>query len=130
GIVLMIGVCLILFDAVPHLPLLFSVLLLIAYGLLKRIPYRALEKGLIEGAGSGMSAVFLFFFIGLLISSYMMSGTIPTLIYAGFQIITPTFFFAIVFIVASIVGVSIGSSLTTAATLGVAFIGMASILEV
>ncbi|WP_339254678.1 Na+/H+ antiporter NhaC [Sporosarcina sp. FSL W8-0480] len=130
GIVLMIGVCLILFDAVPHLPLLFSVLLLIAYGLLKRIPYRALEKGLIEGAGSGMSAVFLFFFIGLLISSYMMSGTIPTLIYAGFQIITPTFFFAIVFIVTSIVGVSIGSSLTTVATVGVAFIGMASILEV
>ncbi|MBE1555431.1 hypothetical protein [Sporosarcina limicola] len=42
-----------------------------------------------------MSAVFLFFFIQLLISSWMM-GTIPTLIYMSFQLITPTFFFAIV----------------------------------
>lgn len=130
GIVLMISACLIIFDAVPHLPILFSILLLVGYGLLKRIPYRTLEKGLVEGAGAGMSAVFLFFFIGLLISSWMMSGTIPSLIYAGFHLITPTFFFAIVFIVTAIVGVSIGSSLTTVATVGVAFIGMATVLEV
>lgn len=76
-----------------------------------------------------MSAVFLFFFIGILISSWMMSGTIPTLIYAGFHLITPAFFFAIVFVVTSIVGISIGSSLTTVATIGVAFIGMADVLE-
>ena len=82
-----------------------------------------------EGAGAGMSAVFLFFFIGILISSWMMSGTIPTLIYAGFNLITPPFFFAIVFVVTAIVGVSIGSSLTTVATVGVAFIGMATVLD-
>ena len=67
--------------------------------LLKKVPYRKLESGLVEGAGAGMSAVFLFFFIGMLISSWMMSGTIPTLIYAGFNLITPHFFFAIVFVV-------------------------------
>lgn len=129
GIVLVISVSIIGFDSVPHLPILFSILLLIGYGLLKRIPFRRLEKGLVDGAGAGMSAVFLFFFIGILISSWMMSGTIPSLIYAGFHLITPTFFFAIVFVVTAIVGVSIGSSLTTVATVGVAFIGMASVLE-
>lgn len=129
GIVIVISVSIIGFDSVPHLPILFSILLLIGYGLLKRIPFRQLEKGLVDGAGAGMSAVFLFFFIGILISSWMMSGTIPSLIYAGFHLITPTFFFAIVFVVTAIVGVSIGSSLTTVATVGVAFIGMASVLE-
>jgi NhaC family Na+:H+ antiporter len=124
-----ISVSIIVFDAVPHMPILFSILLLISYGLLKRVPYRQLERGLVEGAGAGMSAVFLFFFIGMLISSWMMSGTIPTLIYAGFHLITPHFFFAIVFIVTCIVGISIGSSLTTVATVGVAFIGMASVLD-
>lgn len=76
-----------------------------------------------------MSAVFLFFFIGILISSWMVSGTIPTLIYAGFSLVTPLFFFAIVFIVTSIIGLSIGSSLTTVATVGVAFIGIAGALD-
>ncbi|KXH86915.1 sodium:proton antiporter [Sporosarcina sp. HYO08] len=129
-IVAMISASIIFFDAVPHVPILLSILLLIGYGLLKKVSYKRLEKGLVDGAGAGMSAVFLFFFIGILISSWMMGGTIPTLIYAGFHLVTPQFFLAIVFVVASIVGVSIGSSLTTVATVGVAFIGMASVLDV
>lgn len=129
AIVAMISVSIIKFEAVPHLPILFSILLLIFYGLIKKVSYRKLESGLVEGAGAGMAAVFLFFFIGILVSSWMMSGTIPTLIYAGFSMITPSYFFAIVFIVCSIVGISIGSSLTTVATVGVALIGMATVLD-
>ena len=128
-IMTMISVSIVKFGSVPHLPILFSILLLICYGLLKKVSYRKLEKGLVDGAGAGMSAVFLFFFIGILISSWMMSGTIPTLIYAGFNLITPSFFFAVVFVVTSVVGLAIGSSLTTVATVGVAFIGMATALD-
>lgn len=129
SIVVLMSTSIIIFESVPHIPILFSILLLLGYGFFKKIPFKKLEKGLVEGAGAGMSAVFLFFFIGILISSWMMSGTIPTLIYAGFHLITPAFFFAIVFVVTSIVGISIGSSLTTVATIGVAFIGMADVLE-
>ncbi|MCZ2257666.1 Na+/H+ antiporter NhaC [Sporosarcina sp. G11-34] len=129
SIVAIISISIIRFKSVPHIPILLSILLLICYGLLKKISYRKLEKGLVDGAGAGMSAVFLFFFIGILISSWMMSGTIPTLIYAGFNLISPSYFFAIVFVVTSIVGISIGSSLTTVATVGVAFIGMATVLD-
>lgn len=129
AIIIMISTSIIKFDSVPHLPILFSILLLICYGLVKKVSYRRLESGLVEGAGAGMSAVFLFFFIGMLVSSWIMAGTIPTLIYAGFNLITPSFFFAIVFVVTAIVGISIGSSLTTVATVGVAFIGMATVLD-
>ncbi len=128
-IVAMISISIVKFDSVPHLPILFSILLLICYGLVKKVSYRRLEKGLVDGAGAGMSAVFLFFFIGMLVSSWILAGTIPTLIYAGFNLITPSFFFAIVFVVTAIVGISIGSSLTTVATVGVAFIGMATVLD-
>ncbi|WP_318617614.1 Na+/H+ antiporter NhaC [Sporosarcina sp. YIM B06819] len=129
AIIAVVSVSIIKFGSVPHLPILFSILLLICYGLMKKVSYRKLESGLVEGAGAGMSAVFLFFFIGILVSSWIMAGTIPTLIYAGFNLITPTFFFAIVFVVTAIVGISIGSSLTTVATVGVAFIGMGTVLD-
>ncbi|MBO1910849.1 sodium:proton antiporter, partial [Microvirga sp. 3-52] len=129
AIVALLNVSIIKFGAVPHLPILFSILLLICYGLVKKVSYKQLERGLVKGAGEGMAAVFLFFFIGILVSSWIMSGTIPTLIYAGFTLITPTFFFAIVFVITAIVGISIGSSLTTVATVGVAFIGMATVLD-
>ncbi|NME07182.1 Na+/H+ antiporter NhaC [Psychrobacillus sp. BL-248-WT-3] len=129
-IIAIMALCIIKFDSVPHMPILLAILLLITYGLMKKVPYKKLEEGLTDGAKAGLGAIFIFFFIGILISSLMMSGTIPTLIHLGFQFITPHFFYAIVFLVTCIVGLSIGSSLTTVATIGVAFIGMASAMDI
>ncbi|MGN7410818.1 MULTISPECIES: Na+/H+ antiporter NhaC [unclassified Sporosarcina] len=127
-IICMISASIIGFGAVPHLPILASILLLIGYGLVKKVSYRNIQDGMTEGSGAGMGAVFLFFFIGMLISSWMMSGTIPSLINAGFQLITPSYFYAIAFTVTAIIGISIGSSLTTVATVGVALLSMSGVL--
>lgn len=81
------------------------------------------------GAGSAMGAVFLFFVIGILISSWMISGTIPALMMVGLSIISTTWFYAIVFAITAIIGISLGSSLTTTATVGVALIGMAGAMD-
>lgn len=129
-IVGVISISIIKFAAAPHIPILFSILLLISYGLVKKIPFKILENGMIEGAKSGLAAIFLFFLIGILIACWMLSGTIPTLIYAGFEVVTPSFFYAIVFVLTAIVGIAIGSSLTTTATVGVAFIGIATTIDV
>src|SRR5690625_487956 len=120
----------IVFEAPPHIPLVITLLLLVIYGLIKKIPYKQLEEGITEGAKAGMAAVLLFFFIGILIASWMMGGTIPTLIYAGFELVTPSFYFTVVFIVTSIVGICVGSSLTTVGTVGVAFIGISGAIDV
>lgn len=117
-------------KATPHIPIFLVMALLLAYGLLKKVPFRDLEGGMIAGASAGLGAVFIFFFIGILISSWIMGGTIPTLIYYGFLTVSPNFFFAIVFLICSIVGISIGSSLTTVATVGVAFMGIAGAMDI
>ncbi|SFA80936.1 transporter, NhaC family (TC 2.A.35) [Lentibacillus halodurans] len=113
----------------PHIPILIAVMLTVTYGLIRRISFKDLEKGMIAGAKSGMAAIFLFLLIGILISSLMISGTIPVLISSGFTFIGGTWFYAIVFAVTAIIGVSLGSSLTTTATIGVAFIGMGSAVD-
>lgn len=112
-------------EAVPHIPILLGILLLISYGLFRRIPFTELESGMVNGAKAGMGAVFLFFLIGVLISSWIISGTIPILISTGFSLINGTWFYGIVFAITGIIGISLGSSLTTTATIGVAFMGMA-----
>ncbi|MBG9758180.1 Na+/H+ antiporter NhaC [Lysinibacillus sphaericus] len=117
-------------KATPHIPIFLVLSLLLAYGLLKRVSFRDLEGGMIAGASAGLGAVFIFFFIGILISSWIMGGTIPTLIYYGFLTVSPNFFFAIVFLICSIVGISVGSSLTTVATVGVAFMGIAGAMDI
>ncbi|WP_337970056.1 Na+/H+ antiporter NhaC [Virgibacillus salexigens] len=130
AIVGIISTSIIFFEAAPHVPLVISLLLLCTYGLTKRISYKALEAGIIEGATSGMGAVFIFFLIGVLIASWMLGGTIPTLIYGGLQLVTPSFYFAVVFIITSLIGIVVGSSLTTIATVGVAFIGISEAVDV
>ena len=70
--------------------------------------------------------LYLFFFVGLLVLALMMSGAIPTLMYYGFDLISPKMFYLSAFILCSIIGVALGSGFTTCASAGVAFIGMAA----
>jgi Na+:H+ antiporter, NhaC family len=115
-------------GVVPHVPIVLAVICLLVYGLIKRVSIKDLEEGLLNGAKSGLGAVFIFFFIGMLISSWMASGTIPTFIYIALEVVDGKFFYAITFAVTSIIGLSVGSSLTTAATIGVAFMSVSSAL--
>ncbi|MEC5423722.1 Na+/H+ antiporter NhaC [Virgibacillus sp. C22-A2] len=128
-IVGMVSYFIIELETVPHIPILLGIFLLLAFGLSKKITFANLQNGMIEGARTGMGAVFLFFLIGILLSSWMISGTIPALINTGFSTIGGTWFYAVVFAITAIIGVSLGSSLTTTATIGVAFIGMASAMD-
>jgi len=56
----------------------------------------------------------------------LMAGTVPTLIYLGLQVLDPDWFYAAACILSAIVAMSIGSSWTTAATVGVALMGIAN----
>ncbi|MFU0800274.1 MAG: Na+/H+ antiporter NhaC [Xylanivirga thermophila] len=128
GVLTIIGLSIICFDSTPHIPVVISILILIFYGLAKGLSFRDLEHGMIEGASTAIGAIFLFFFIGILISSWLISGTIPTLMTIGLNLVIPHFYYAVIFVITSITGLCIGSSLTTAATIGAAFIGISSAL--
>lgn len=129
-IILLMNVCIVVLETAPHLPILLAIFLLFLYGRFKKVAFKDLELGMAEGAKLGIPAVFLFFFIGILIASWMVSGTIPTLVYLGFKLVTPQFYLAIIFVVTAIIGISVGSSLTTVGTVGVAFIGISSALDI
>ncbi|MEC8924411.1 MAG: Na+/H+ antiporter NhaC, partial [Pseudomonadota bacterium] len=57
---------------------------------------------------------------------WLLSGTVPTLIYYGLELLNPGLFYAASCIICGIIALSIGSSWTTAATIGVALMGVAS----
>ncbi|WP_026692268.1 Na+/H+ antiporter NhaC [Peribacillus kribbensis] len=135
GFILLLIIALISFGVIkgglaPQIPIAASVVVLLIYGKIKGIGYKVMEKGMIQGASSSLGAVFIFIFIGMLISSWMMSGTIPTLMYYGFNYLPGSSFYASAFLISSLVGLCIGSSFTTSATIGVAFIGMAGAMDI
>ena len=82
----------------------------------------------IGGVASGMAALFILLAVGALIGTWNMAGTIPTIVYYGIGLLNATWFYAATAIVCALVGVAIGSSWTTAATVGVALVALAPLL--
>ena len=82
--------------------------------------------GLKTAAKQIMPAVPLLALIGLVSTTWMLSGLVPTLIDYGLAILNPRFFLLIVCSVCAFVSVLTGSSWTTIATIGVAFMGIGS----
>jgi Na+:H+ antiporter, NhaC family len=76
------------------------------------------------------SAIFILLAVGALIGVWNLSGTIPTLVYYGIQVLSPTWYYAAAAIICGVVATSIGSSWTTAGTIGVGLVGIATALGV
>ncbi|WP_188389271.1 Na+/H+ antiporter NhaC [Priestia taiwanensis] len=124
----MIGYFIIGLKAPPHIPILFAFMVTLGFGFVKRVSWSVMDKGMREGISSGIVPIFIFILIGVLIGVWVASGTIPTMIVYGFEFVSRDFFLVTVFVVCAIVGTSIGSAFTTAATVGIAFIGMGGAL--
>ncbi len=69
-------------------------------------------------------AVLILFLIGAISGSWMMSGIVPTMIYYGMKIITPSLFLFMACLICALVSLVTGSSWTTVATVGIALIGI------
>ncbi len=88
-----------------------------------------IEKGIVKGISMSLGACLILLAVGALIGTWMLAGTVPTLIYYGLSLLNPTFFYAASCLICAVVAMSIGSSWTTAATIGVALIGVATGME-
>lgn len=113
-------------DMVPHIPILLALICLIVYGRARGISFDKMQDSMAESVHTSMGAIYLFFFIGILVTTLMISGAIPSLIYFGLDIISSKTFYLSSFLATAIIGIAIGSSLTTVATLGVALMSVSN----
>ncbi|MBF1048299.1 MAG: Na+/H+ antiporter NhaC [Peptostreptococcus sp.] len=113
-------------DMVPHIPIILALICLIVYGRARGISFDKMQDSMAESVHTSMGAIYLFFFIGILVTALMISGAIPSLIYFGLNIISSKTFYLSSFLATAIIGIAIGSSLTTVATLGVALMSISN----
>lgn len=91
--------------------------------------WSTIEEGITEGISVALGAILIILMVGSLIGTWLLSGIVPTLIYYGLELLSPSWFYAASCLICAIVAISIGSSWTTAATIGVALIGVATGME-
>lgn len=98
----------------------FAGVLLLATG----TSWETIQEGIMHGCSIAAIPNVIMILIGMLIPAWIAAGSIPALIYYGLQLINPSFFLLTVAIICSISSLATGSSYTTGATFGVAFIGI------
>ena len=89
-----------------------------------------IEEGIVASISSTLQAILILAIIGVIIGTWIIGGIVPTLIYYGLQILSPTFFLAASLLLCSVVSLATGSSWTTAGTVGIALIGIAQGLDI
>ena len=87
--------------------------------------WKEIEKGIVKGISMGMGAIMILLAVGSLIGTWIISGTVPSMIYYGMNILAPSIFYFAACVICALSALSIGSSWTVAGTLGVALMGIA-----
>ncbi|PSU34844.1 Na+/H+ antiporter NhaC [Photobacterium lutimaris] len=85
---------------------------------------------IVEKLAKAMPVILILVSVGGLIASWMVSGTIPYMVYWGLKVISPEYILIAAFFVTSVVSVCTGTSWGSAGTVGVALMGVAAGLDV
>lgn len=88
------------------------------------------EESIKKTIGDTSVSILILLLIGVMSSTWMISGVVPTLIYYGVQIITPSLFLPCACLISALVSLMTGTSWTTIATIGIALLGIGNALSV
>ena len=111
-------VCLLLKLSVVY-ALIIGYIIFISYGLIKGHNLIVLTKKSFEGVLTVKNILLVFILIGMITVLWRASGTIAFIVYMGSKLISPSILILLTFLLCSILSVLIGTSLGTAATMGV-----------
>lgn len=87
-----------------------------------------IQDAIIKKLARGFPAILILFSIGVIIGTWMVSGTIPMLIYYGIRLINPAYIYLLAFLIPIIFSTLTGTSWGSIGTIGVVIIGIAAVI--
>lgn len=112
-------------DGASQTALLFAAAVAIAIAMIGyKVSWNHISGAIGDNIKAIGTAVIILFLIGAVSGSWMLSGVVPTMIYYGMMILTPSLFLFMACIICALVSLITGSSWTTIATVGIALLGI------
>lgn len=99
-------------------------------GLARGVTWAHIQERIVATIGNAMPSILILLLVGALASIWLLSGTVPTLVYYGLKLLSPAIFLVAVCIACALTSVMSGSSWSTAATIGVAMVAVGRALEI
>jgi len=122
--IVFLGINVLIFHGSPHIPLIGGTVVAALVGMALGYSWGEIEKGIINGIVIALQAVLILMVVGILIGTWIVSGIVPTMIYYGLQILSPSIFLVATALICSLVSLATGSSWSTAGTVGIALVGV------
>ena len=113
-----------------QIALLFGAVIASAIGMGQGFSWKMIQEGMIKSIKSSLGAILILLVIGALSGTWMISGVVPTMIYYGLDILNPSFFLVASCIICAIVALATGSSWSTIGTVGLALLGIGSVMGI
>ncbi len=95
-----------------------------------KTPWKVFEESIKATIGDSTVSIMILLLIGVMSSSWMISGVVPTLIYYGVQLMAPSVFLPCACIISALISLMTGTSWTTIATIGIALLGIGNALSI
>lgn len=92
--------------------------------------YKSLEQAAVDGVAKGMGAILILISVGALVGTWIAGGIVPSIIYFGLKVIHPSIFLLATLIICSLTSLATGTSWGSAATAGIAMMGIGHSLGV
>ena len=112
----------------PVLPLIAAIALAGCMCLRNGYKWEELQEGMFAALGRIQIAIAILVLVGMIISAWLASGTIPAIIYWGLKFIAPKHFLLSTMILCSMASIATGTSFGTMGTIGVALLGVGQAL--
>lgn len=126
GVLLILGIGLFWLAASIHALLVLCLVWTLGNARWLGISYPQARALMSAGISEALPAIYIFLLIGMVIASFMMSGTIATLIVWGLDWLAPGTFLVSSFVACSLMSVATGTAWGTVGTLGVVMMGIAA----
>ena len=122
----MIAATVLIWKVDIHITLILSAIVAGIVGItVLKYDYNTIEKGIVDGIMTGMQACLILYTVGPLVGTWIVSGVVPSMIYYGLSILSPSIFLLATLIICTIVALATGTSWGTAGTVGIALMGIA-----
>jgi len=93
-------------------------------------PLKALENGISRSIQVAVPAIVILLVIGAVMAAWIMSGIVPTLVYYGLELMSPSIFLPVSCLICIVVSLCIGSSWSTSGTVGIALMAIGEAMNV
>jgi NhaC family Na+:H+ antiporter len=123
--VLLILSAVIVYGTDVHVPLVLSAFVAAVVSMfVLKAKWSVIEEGILNSILMGMQAILILYTVGMLIGVWIRSGVVPTMIYYGLDLLSPSMYLIATLLICSVVSLATGSSWGTSGTVGIALMGI------